>query len=172
MAKNKVDTSRKPSSNTRAADMRAAAPVRFNASQPWVRGASLAMPPAREGMVQRWIRFQYADGKPDTTNYSRKMREGWSPVDPNQVSKDWFAISSSAGKLSGLIVDGSILCERPIEISESRQEYMDGVTQMRTEALDHDLESTNRSTAGQSAFGPVKKESSRKMMREVNVKPD
>jgi hypothetical protein len=127
------------------------------------------MPPAKDGMDQRWIRFQFADGKPDTTNFSRKCREGWNPIDPNTVAKDWNAISSTNGQITGLIVDGSILCERPIEISISRGEFMDEETQRRTEALDHDLESTNRSTQGQSAFGPVRKQQDRKMVYERNV---
>lgn len=158
----------KPSRET---EMRATEEVHDLHDRPWVRGASLQMPTAKAGHDQRWIVFLWPDGKDYTTNLSRKFREGWVPRDMASVSEDWQAMQGTHGKVTGIIVEGSILCERPLSISARRTAAMQLETRRRTDALAHDLDGVNRDNKS-AAFGPIQKATSSVPMREVKVADD
>ena len=61
------------SKELKAAKMKAANNVHPLKDEPWKRGSSLDMPPAKNGHDQRWIRFMVGNVY-DTTNYSRKIQ--------------------------------------------------------------------------------------------------
>jgi hypothetical protein len=158
------------SKQLRAAKMKAANEVHPPKSEPWKRGSSLDTPPAKAGFDLRWVRFMVG-GVYDATNYSRKIREGWSPVDPESVPDEWKSMHATSGKVTGIIVEGLILCERDKNISKRRKKAMDFETQRRTDALDHDLEQVNR-TNRNPAFGDIQKASKRVPVREVPIQND
>jgi len=137
---------------------------------PWKRGSSLDTPPAKTGFDQRWIRFMVG-GEYDATNYSRKVREGWTPVDKDAVPENWQMMHSTSGRITGIIVEGLILCERPRAVSKRRLKAMQIETARRTEASDHDLESVNKSNRNP-AFGEIEKQTRSTPAREVTIQND
>ena len=108
----------------------------------WTPPSSLDAPPAPNGYAHRWIRVT-VQGFEDTSNVSRKLREGWefvradsllSEIGPN----DYPVISD--GKHQGLIGHGGLVLARiPEEILKSRAEYFRKITQDRMDAIDRDL---------------------------------
>lgn len=48
--------------------------------------SNLAAPPARPGMIQYWKRAMFADGQPDVKNWSKALRQGWTPRDPDTIT--------------------------------------------------------------------------------------
>jgi len=169
------ERTRGPAHIKREADERIYDPVHDEEDAPWVRGASLAMPPARKGMDQRWIRFAIR-GQSDSTNWSRKMREGWKPRPADTVPESFPMPTIDHGQFKGLIgIEGSVLCERPMAISKRRDKHFAGVTEKRTEAINHDLQRLNEQNANP-AFGPVRLATrttpAREVAREVPVQDD
>ena len=82
-------------------------------------------------------------GFDDTSNVSRKLREGWEFVRAdtivNELGKNDYP-TISEGKHQGLIgIGGLVLARIPIEILEARQAYFDRITQDRMNSVDSDL---------------------------------
>ena len=156
---------------TRETESRAAEAVHEQEDTPWVRGASLDAPKERPGMDQRWIRFAVG-GKEDSTNYSRKHREGWRPRPAETVPEDFDVPRMDSGRFAGcIVVEGMILCERPKALSKRRQKHFDNLTQVRTDAINSDLQRVNSQNRSP-AFGPIKMATKQTMLREVQVAAD
>lgn len=171
VAAGRGERAREPARETRAAQVREMDPVHEDEDTPWVRGLSMEMPPAKPGMDQRWIATAIM-GKEMPTNYRRKLREGWKPVDPSSVSKEWQPLKMDQGKYAGTImVEGSVLCERPMRISERRAKHFRMETQRRTDAINHDLQKVNTENRNP-AFGPIKMASRSVAAREVPIQKD
>jgi len=108
--------------------------------RPWVRGTSLAAPPARPGFTQRWIRVA-TQGVDDPSNAMRKFREGLKPRPLDTLPKDFPLPSISHGQWAGCIgIEGSILCEMPLVLAEKRKAYYQNKTQGVEEAIESDLQ--------------------------------
>lgn len=154
---------------TREAESRAANVIHEEHDQPWTRGGSLDMPPARPGQDQRWIRIEI-NGKPDQSNWARKQREGWKPRAADTVG-DFPVPKIEQGKHAGYIgIEGMILCERPMSISQRRTRHFRNMTNMRTEAIHADLERTNKQNANP-AFGPIRMAEKSETRYEVSRDP-
>ena len=155
----------------RETEMRVANKVHDEEDAPWVRGASLEMPPARTGMDQRWIRFA-SMGKEDATNYARKHREGWRPRKSESVSDDFEVPRMDTGRFAGcIVVEGMILCERAMSLSKRRTKHFNNETQRRTDAINSDLQSVNSQNRSP-AFGPIQMATKQVRVREVKVAAD
>ena len=108
----------------------------------WAPSSSLDAPPAPKGFAHRWIRTS-VQGFEDTSNVSRKLREGWEFVRADTIiselgKNDYPTISEGAHQ--GLIgIGGLVLGRIPLEILKSRAAYFDKITQDRAEAVDNDL---------------------------------
>jgi len=138
--------------------------------EPWVNPVSLPYIKPRAGMVQRWIRVAIR-AEADPVNTARKFREGWVPRKVETVPQNVPVPRVEGGKYAGCIgVEGSILCEMPIARNEARNQYFHDKNTRQTQAVDQRLseETQHHSTA----FGPVKKEQSTKIVREVAVASD
>ena len=160
------ERTRGPAHEKREAEARVYEDVHDEEDAPWIRGASLAAPPPRKGMDQRWIRFAIR-GNSDATNWSRKMREGWKPRAADTVPASFAMPTIDHGQFKGLIgVEGSVLCERPMSMSKRREKHFADVTQKRTDAINSDLQKLNEQNANP-AFGPVRMASRQVPMREV-----
>ena len=108
----------------------------------WTPSSSLDAPPAPNGFSHRWIRLA-TSGFDDTSNVSRKLREGWEFVRADtllsEIGENDYPVLSE-GKHSGIIgIGGLALARIPTEILESRAEYFKKITQDRIEAIDQDL---------------------------------
>ena len=127
----KIRTSRE--SSTRSKDER---------KVDWAPSSSLDAPPAPKGYAHRWIRTS-VQGFEDTSNVSRKLREGWEFVRADTIiseigKNDYPTISEGAHQ--GLIgIGGLVLGRIPLEILKSREAYFDKITQDRADAVDNDL---------------------------------
>jgi hypothetical protein len=108
----------------------------------WAPSSSLDAPPAPKGYAHRWIRTS-VQGFEDTSNVSRKLREGWEFVRADTIiselgKNDYPTISEGAHQ--GLIgIGGLVLGRIPLEILKSREAYFDKITQDRADAVDNDL---------------------------------
>lgn len=119
-------------------------PIHEAENRPWVRGQSLAAPPARKGFVQRWVRVGML-GVDDPTNVARKMREGWKPRPPDTIPADFQLPTISHGEWSGCIgVEGSVLMEMPESLAKKRRDATDARTKLVTESLEHELQKQSR----------------------------
>ena len=156
----------------REAESRVNEVVHEEEDEPWIRGASLAMPPARPGMDQRWIAFAI-NGRETPSNYMRKLREGWKTRAADSIPQDFPVPTVDHGKWAGcIVVEGSVLCERPLSISQRRDRHFKNETARRTAAIDSELNSFNRENRNP-AFGPIRKAiGERQVLREVNIMSD
>ena len=108
----------------------------------WAPSSSLDAPPAPKGFAHRWIRTS-VQGFEDTSNVSRKLREGWEFVRADTIiselgKNDYPTISE--GKHQGLIgIGGLVLGRIPSEILQAREAYFRKITQDRADAIDQDL---------------------------------
>ena len=108
----------------------------------WAPPSSLDAPPAPKGYAHRWIRVT-VQGFDDTSNVSKKLREGWEFVSAEQVGKEngsnHYPVFTE-GKYQGLVgIGGLVLARIPEEILLQRQAYFDKITQDRMEAVDREL---------------------------------
>mgnify|MGYP001561004726 CR=1 FL=1 len=164
-------TVRAAAHESRETELREAEAVHETQIDDWKRGSSLEMPPARPGMDQRWIRVSM-NGRDDATNWARKQREGWHPRDAATVSKNFPVPRIEQGKFAGFIgIEGSVLCERPLRISQQRDRYFRQLNERRTASTNADLERVNQANANP-AFGPIRMASKTTPAREVNVQTD
>ena len=158
------------SKELKAATEKAKVTIHPKKEQSWVRGSSLEMPPAKPAYDQRWIRFMQGN-EYDMPNLSRKIREGWKPVGMDSVSDEWKMQHTTQGRVTGIIVEGMLLCERHKSQSAKRTKYVRNITQTRTDALKHDLDTTNSSVPG-SGFHQIQKVQKSVRMKEVQVQED
>ena len=108
----------------------------------WSPPSSLDAPPAPNGYSHRWIRVT-VQGFDDTSNVSKKLREGWDFVKTDTVTKEIGEHkfpSLTEGKYQGHIgIGGLVLARIPVEILEQRAAYFKRLTQDRMNAVDQDL---------------------------------
>ena len=111
-------------------------------NKPWAPPSSLDAPRAPKGYAHRWIRVESA-GFMDTSNVSKKLREGWEFVRAEEVKNeigdhDYPVIHE--GRYQGLIgVGGLVLARIPEEIVEQRKKYFMGITSDQVKAVDNDI---------------------------------
>jgi hypothetical protein len=108
----------------------------------WVRPTSLDAPPARPGMVQRWVRLRVR-GEADPKNLNRAYREGWRFRHPDTLPEDFSALlfatpaQASDGKI---VVDDLALMELPEATFKAKQKAIRQATRLQMQGVEHDLE--------------------------------
>lgn len=116
-------------------DARSRAPVREREIN-WTEASSLEAPPPREGMEQRWVRFQLG-GKNDPRNWTRRSRGRWVPRSLESVDAQFAPPTISHGQLGEIIGVGDlILCERPASIGQARRKHFRQKHQRQVQAAD------------------------------------
>lgn len=89
----------------------------------WRPANTLQAPPRRPGMVQRWIRYALSNEN-DPRNWTRAMREGWTPRPVESVPDGFDAPTMKHGSAGTVIAVGDlILCEMRVERFKSRRVY-------------------------------------------------
>lgn len=112
--------------------------------KPWVRPTSLEAPPARPGLVQRWIRVG-SMGQDDPTNTARKFREGWKPRPAASVPAGFHMPTIAHGKWAGCVgVEGMLLCEMPEKMVQKRNAHYREKTDATTNNLEAELQKHSR----------------------------
>jgi len=89
----------------------------------WEPSNTLKAPKKRPGMTQRWIRYSLHN-EDDPKNWTRAMRDGWSPRKISTLPEGHNEPTIQHGKLGTLISVGDlVLCEMPIERFLARKRY-------------------------------------------------
>jgi len=92
-----------------------------------------------QGIVYRWVRESIA-GQDDKTNVSKRFREGFEPVRPEELPGYHDLPIVDDGRHAGIIgVGGLILCKIPKEIADQRNEYFENQTNNQMTAVENDL---------------------------------
>lgn len=87
----------------------------------WVEPTMLPDPAPQDGYVFKWVRTATRNVE-DKTNYQKRIREGWEPVDAADHPE--LMLELAVGQASGKVeVGGLILCKMPQEMAEQRKDY-------------------------------------------------
>jgi hypothetical protein len=110
----------------------------------WQDPSNLEAPPARPGMVQRWIRASFRTGD-DPGNLMRARREGWRPRVVSTVPQGYAPATINHKSLGEVIaVEGLILCEMPIKVARQRYKFYQSLLQAQNEAIQRDVHRDER----------------------------
>lgn len=106
-------------------------------SDDWRPADALPTPEPSDGWSFRWIRVA-TRGESDKLNPSKKLREGWQPVDVSDHPElKYFADSQrDSGEVE---VGGLLLCKMPTARVKSREKYYADINQRQMEGVDNDL---------------------------------
>ena len=92
-----------------------------------------------QGITYRWVRESVL-GQDDKTNVSKRFREGFEPVRPEELPGFHDLPIVDDGRHAGIIgVGGLILCKIPKEIADQRNEYFASQTNNQMTAVENDL---------------------------------
>lgn len=161
-----AERTREPAHQSRAQDTWDNTDINEMENAPWVRGQSLAAPPARPGFVQRWIRVGML-GTDDATNVARKSREGWKPRPASTIPASFQLPTISHGEWAGCLgVEGSVLMEMPEQIAKKRRDFVEQRTQSITNSLESELQQKSNSSM------PITQERKTSIGRQVKVADD
>lgn len=108
----------------------------------WTLPSSLDAPNPPNGYEHRWIRTT-VQGFDDTSNVTKKLREGWEFVKAEEIKNDpnihKYPVLSE-GKYAGCIgIGGLVLARIPTELLQQRSEYFRRITSDQIKAVDNDL---------------------------------
>ena len=92
-----------------------------------------------QGITYRWIRESIL-GHNDKTNVSKRFREGFVPVRPDELPGFHDLPTVDDGRHAGIIgVGGLILCKIDKDIADQRNEFFEQQTQNQMTAVENDL---------------------------------
>ena len=92
-----------------------------------------------QGLTYRWIRESIL-GQDDKTNVSKRFREGFVPVRPEEILGYHELPTVDDGRHAGVIgVGGLILCKIDKEIADQRNDFFEQQTLNQMTAVENDL---------------------------------
>ena len=92
-----------------------------------------------QGIIYRWIRESIL-GQDDKTNVSKRFREGFVPVKPEELPGFHDLPTVDDGRHAGIIgVGGLILCKIDQDIADQRNEFFEQQTMNQMTAVENDL---------------------------------
>ena len=92
-----------------------------------------------QGLTYRWIRESIL-GQDDKTNVSKRFREGFEPVRPDELPGFHDLPTVDDGRHAGVIgVGGLILCIIDKTIADQRNDFFEQQTQNQMTAVENDL---------------------------------
>jgi hypothetical protein len=103
----------------------------------WSPGSNLPTPDPRDGLEYRYVRVS-ARGHIDNVNYSKAMRDYWTPVKASEYPELKVMSDRNSDFPDGIIVGGLVLCCRDTEIGDQIRAYGD-------QELKEQMESVNQS---------------------------
>lgn len=107
-------------------------------SDSWVPPSNLPMPDDRPGYVHRWVRTSTLNNV-DNANISRKLREGWEPVQASEYEEIQVRVDHNSAFKGCIELGGLLLCRMPVEKYRQRQAYYDRMAQNQLQAVDNDM---------------------------------
>ena len=92
-------------------------------NQSWSPPNLLPDPHPKDGWSFKWIRVN-TQGQEDPMNYSKKLREGWSPVPVEECPEMEHLVLDPNPRFKGNVeVGGLLLCRMPESVANQRNEY-------------------------------------------------
>jgi hypothetical protein len=92
-----------------------------------------------QGITYRWVRESVL-GQDDKTNVSKRFREGFVPVKPEELPGFHDLPTVDDGRHAGIIgVGGLILCKIDQDIADQRNEFFEQQTMNQMTAVENDL---------------------------------
>tara|TARA_R110002153_G_scaffold252927_1_gene410849 strand:+ start:42 stop:545 length:504 start_codon:yes stop_codon:yes gene_type:complete len=92
-----------------------------------------------QGITYRWVRESVL-GQDDKTNVSKRFREGFVPVRPEELPGFHDLPTVDDGRHAGIIgVGGLILCKIDQDIADQRNEFFEQQTMNQMTAVENDL---------------------------------
>lgn len=111
-----------------------------NEATEWRHFSNLQAPDPRPGYAQRWIRVKLA-GRNDSTNVSKKFREGWRPRKISSIPEGHTLPTVRLAQFGLVIgVDDVVLCEMPAKVKAQRDAYYAEVKRRQNAAIETRLE--------------------------------
>lgn len=145
---------------TRAQEVRG--PIHDIQPTPWEEDGLLAAPPARPGMVQRWVASTRA-GQAATSNLMRKKNQGWRPRMADTAPKDMACPALELPGVGNVIaIEGMILMERPVAIHDKHMARVSEQTKAQARAIRENVLNGNQDMRG---MGSASMEVSRSVTR-------
>ncbi|NBS70311.1 hypothetical protein EBT31_15575 [bacterium] len=112
--------------------------VTFERPKAWAPPEVLPSPNDRPGWTHRWVRLAVL-GKPDPSNVSSKLREGYEPCKAQEYP-ELMMHAVSEGQFKGGIQNGDLLlCRIPSEFLSQRAAYYDKQNQAQMESVDNNF---------------------------------
>ena len=101
----------------------------------WQPADRLPAPTPQEGWAFRWVRIAIM-GKPDPTNMSRNLREGWELCRLEDHPELQMSVDATAATSGQVEVGGLVLCKIPAEMAAQRDAYYANNTNSQTQSVD------------------------------------
>jgi hypothetical protein len=121
--------------NSRETETRAAR----TRKQSWTPPDVLPVPDAEPGSVYRWVRVG-SRGQPDNRNISKRMREGWEPVNAKDHPElKIMQTERDATFQDGVEIGGLVLCKNSAENVQSRKDYYERHAQQQMASVDNNF---------------------------------
>ena len=95
--------------------------------------------PAKEGMVQRWVRTIGEGGRPDLNNVYNKKNQGWNVRPCSDVEKGKMIPHVDFQGQDVIGIHGQILMERPIGQHKSQRDYLRKQTDLQIQGVKQSL---------------------------------
>ena len=108
------------------------------ARKPWKPHQALETPDAPPGMQYRWLRT-HIRGEADKTNVHMRLREGYEPVHPSEISGFDLPVIDEGTHTGTVGVGGLMLAKIPEETVQERNAYFARQTDQQMHAVDNDL---------------------------------
>lgn len=96
--------------------------------------STLPTPDPRPGLKHRWIATEML-GQSLASNVSKKMREGWEPVQ----ASDYPELLLQGNTNGNVEIGGLMLCSMPEELAESRNQYYNRQATAQMESVDNNF---------------------------------
>lgn len=107
--------------------------------QTWSPANILPDPDPVEGIRFKWVRVS-SMGQDDPMNYSKKIREGWTPVPVEEVPELQHLLIEPNKKFEGKMeVGGLLLCKMPEHMAKQRQDHYLAQSRGAMESVDNNL---------------------------------
>jgi hypothetical protein len=124
----------------------------------WIRPSDLEAPPARSGMVQRWIRIRLGTVR-DTARLRKAMREGWRPVKASASIGHSLPIiqHDSLGEGDYIGAEDLILMEMPERVARQRERFYKRKQARQTGAVERQVKGVH--SEDHIGFGNIRSQS-------------
>lgn len=109
----------------------------------WEQPGLLQAPDPPLGWRYKWVRC-IIEGNTDTLNLNKAFRQGFQPVQAEELKDSWLYDTAEDGDLAGVVREGDcILCKIPEELAKQRTAHFDGLADRMQQAVDQQLMKDN-----------------------------